>query len=298
MNHSISVILPNYNGRHLLEKNIPSLLEALDGLEHEIIEIDDCSPDDSVAFLQQHYPDIRVIKNEVNSGFSATCNKGIHAAKLELLCIVNTDVTFTPEYFSTLLPEFTDPSLFAVKGDIINYEHTIDDAINIDRTTLIYYRRGFIRFDTKLPLTSRTMISGDDTQLVFLGCCFVCDRNMMLQLKGFDEIYSPFYWEDADLAQRALDSGYKLLYLPEARVYHQASSTIGNYRSYTMRRPVSNRNKFLFSWRHLGARKIWLSHIPITVFNLLFRWLVLDWKYYAAFFWAAARKIKFYRLAT
>jgi GT2 family glycosyltransferase len=120
---------------------------------------------------------------------------------------------------------------------------------------------------------------------------------MMLRLKGFDEIFSPFYWEDADLAQRALNNGYKLLYLPEARVYHQASSTIGNYRTYTLRRLVSNRNKFLFSWHHLDTRRVWLSHIPITVFNLMFRWLVLDWKYYAAFFWAATRRLTFTRRA-
>ena len=295
MNRSISVILPNYTGRHLLEQNIPSLLEALDGLEHEIIVIDDCSPDDSVQFLEETYPEIKVIESEINSGFSVTCNKGIHAAELELLCVVNTDVTFTPDYFTKLLPEFDDPDLFAVKGDIINYDKSLEDAINTDRTTRIYYKRGFLRFDTKTPLTSRTMIAGNDTHIVFLGCCFVCNRKMMLQLNGFDEIFSPFYWEDADLAQRALKNGFKLLYLPESRVYHKASSTIGNYRTYTSRRLVSNRNKFLFSWRHLGARKILLSHIPITFLNLLFRWLVLDWKYYAAFFWALARKLKFYR---
>ena len=293
MKQTISVILPNYNGRHLLEQNIPSLLEALSGLEYEIIVIDDCSLDDSIDFLEHSYPDVKVLKNEVNSGFSVTCNKGVQAAKHELLCIVNTDVTFTPDYFTTLLPEFEDPALFAVKGDIINYDKSVDEAINIDRTTLIYYRRGFLRFDTKSPLTTRTSMSGNDTHIVFLGCCFVCRGDMMLQLNGFDEIYSPFYWEDADLAQRALKAGFKLLYLPESKVYHKASSTIGNYRTYTLRRLVSNRNKFLFSWRHLGARKILLSHIPITLFNLLFRWLVLDWKYYAAFFWALTRKLKF-----
>ena len=159
MKHSISVILPNYNGRHLLEQNIPSLLKALDGLEHEIIVIDDCSPDDSIQFLEQTYPEIRVIKSDVNSGFSVTCNKGVQAATNELLCVVNTDVTFTLDYFTTLLSEFEDPDVFAVKGDIMNYDTTIEHPINTDRTTLIYYRRGFLRFDTKSPLTSRTVIS-------------------------------------------------------------------------------------------------------------------------------------------
>ena len=97
MTNSISIVLPNYNGRHLLEKNLPSIVEALAGFDHEIIIVDDCSADDSVEFIQRSYPDIKLIQNEVNLGFSTTCNTGIFAAKYPLLCVANTDVTFTPE---------------------------------------------------------------------------------------------------------------------------------------------------------------------------------------------------------
>ena len=293
MSKSISAMLPNFNGQNLLENNIPSLIEALDGISHEIIVIDDCSSDDSVKFLKETYPGIKVIINEVNIGFSSTCNKGIRAAKMDLICVINTDVTFTPDYFKNMIDEFDDPSLFAVKGDIVNYDKSIDDVINIDRTARLYYKRGFLRFDTSNPLTTRTSLSGNSEQFVALGCCFVCVREMMLKLKGFDEIYSPFYWEDSDLARRAMRSGYKLLYLPESIVYHQASSTIANYRSNTQRRLVSNRNKFLFSWRHLDRKTFWTSHVPTTALSLMFRWVIIDWKYYAAFFWAIARKLKF-----
>ena len=295
MSDSISVILPNYNGQHLLEKNTPSLLEAIEGFEHEIIVIDDCSSDDSVHFLKQTYPNIKVIQNKINLGFSATCNKGIYAAELTLLCVVNTDVTFTADYFINLIREFDNTSLFAVKGDIVNYNQSFDDVINTDRTARLYYKRGFLRFDTKAPLTSRTLMANNDAQFVGLGCCFVCNRKMMLQLEGFDEIYSPFYWEDADIARRAMKRGFQLLYLPESKVFHQASSTIGNYRSSTQRRLVSNRNKFLFTWHHLNTRKLWFSHIPITVFNLLSRWIILDWKYYVAFYRAITRQITFHQ---
>lgn len=293
MKDSISVVLPNFNGRNLLEKNLPSLIEALGGFVNEIIIVDDCSTDDSVKFLKETYPDIKLICNEVNTGFSATCNKGINAARLTLLCVVNTDVTFTPDYFANLIREFDDTSLFAVKGDIINYDKSFDDVINIDKTTQLYYKRGFLRFNTSNPLSSRTMLSGNDSHFVGLGCCFVCNRDMMLKLEGFDEIYSPFYWEDSDLAQRALKSGFKLLYLPESKVFHKASSTIGNYRSSSQRKLISNRNKFIFTWRHLDMHKILLSHIPVTSLNIISRWIVLDWKYYAAFFWAIVRQIKF-----
>ena len=293
MNDSISVILPNYNGRGLLEKNIPSLFQALGDIDNEIIVIDDCSSDDSVQFLKETYPAIKVIRNKINLGFSATCNKGIKAAKLNLLCVVNTDVTFTPDYFTIMIREFDDTSLFAVKGDIVNYDKSFDDVINVDRTTTLYYKRGFLRFDTRTPFTSRTVMTKKSSQFVALGCCFVCDREMMLQLKGFDEIYSPFYWEDSDLAQRALEIDFKLLYLPESKVFHQASSTISNYRSNAQRRLVSNRNKFLFSWQHLDSKTFWMSHVPTTALNLLVRWLIIDWKYYVAFYNALNRKLTF-----
>jgi len=295
MTPSISIVLPNYNGRHLLEKNLPSILEAIGIIHHEIIVVDDCSDDDSVSFLENTYPNIIVIRNDINLGFSSTCNKGILATTLNLLCIVNTDVTFTPDYFTNMIDEFDDPSLFAVKGDIINYGKSYDDILSIDKTTLLYYKRGFLRFDTKNPLTNKILLSADSEQFIGLGCCFVCNREMILELGGFDEIYSPFYWEDCDLAQRALKHGYKLLYLPESKVYHQASSTIGSYRSNTLRKLISNRNKFLFTWYHLDNKRLWVSHIPTVILNLLTRWLILDWRYYAAFFLATTRKLNFHR---
>ena len=63
MTPSISIVLPNYNGRHLLEKNLPFLLEAIGTIHHEIFVIDDCSSDDSVTFLEKNYPDITVVRN-------------------------------------------------------------------------------------------------------------------------------------------------------------------------------------------------------------------------------------------
>ena len=292
MKPSISIVLPNYNGRNLLERNIPSILEALVGIDNEIIVVDDCSSDDSVEFLEKSYPAIKIIRSNINCGFSTTCNKGIFAAKHQLLCIANTDVTFTPDYFKKTIVEFSDQSIFAVKGDIINYKKSFDDVINIDRTISMYYKRGFLRFDSRTPLTERAVFEYNDENFTYLGCCFVCTKKAMFSLNGFDPIYSPFYWEDADLAQRGMKLGLKILYLPEARVYHQASSTISKYRSNFKRKLISNRNKFIFTWRHLDTRRLWLSHTPITALNLLSRWLILNWTYYAAFYMAATQIIR------
>jgi GT2 family glycosyltransferase len=292
---SISIVLPNYNGRGLLEKNLPSLISAARKYDHEIIIVDDHSSDGSVQFLEQNYPQITIIKSPVNQGFSSTCNKGIKIACKDLACVANTDVTFTDNYFTNAMKCFTSPDIFAVKGDIINYREDFDDVINIERTCLLYYKRGFLRFNHKVEPQHTFHSSKLNTQFVLLGCCFVCRRDLLQKLKGFDEIYSPFYWEDSDLAQRALKSGYKLVYTEDCKVYHQLSATINTYRSKRHRLLVSNRNKFLFTWRHLSGKINWLIHIFYTFVNLLTRWIILDWKYYAALFRALNRHFIFTR---
>lgn len=290
--NAISIILPNYNGRSLLMVNIPSIIESLQFAKcnYEIIVIDDCSQDDSVNMLMENFPEVTIIQNQTNQGFSTTCNRGILVAKFPLLCICNTDVTFTKEYFSLALPYFQNNSnLFALKGSIVNYIDSIDNIMNIEKTTQLYFKRGFYRFNNRVEYDSKPLTGKLYEQFVLLGCVFVCDKNKMLELKGFDEIFSPFYWEDSDLAMRALRSGYTLAYAPECVVYHQTSSTIGTYRSYTKRRLVSMRNKFLFSWRHMDSATLWIKHLNHTLISLLTRWIMLDWKYYVAFFTALAR---------
>lgn len=293
--NSISIILPNYNGRALLCANLPPLIASLKAAEcdYEIIVVDDCSNDDSISMLHTQFPEVLTIQNEVNKGFSATCNRGIFSAKFSLLCIVNTDVTFTVDYFINAIPHFQNDNLFALKGNIINYKTDFEDVVNIEKTSLLYYKRGFLRFNQRIEYTPGSFTGKVGGQFTLLGCAFLCNREKMLLLNGFDEIFSPFYWEDADLAIRALRKGYELVYEPNCVVYHQTSSTISNFRSNTKRRLISMRNKFLFTWRHLKGSKQWMSHLGYTVASLLTRWIILDWKYYIAFITALTKKILF-----
>ena len=74
----ISIVLPNYNGKELLEFNLPFIYKAFKkgSFSFEIIVVDDCSTDNSVDFLQTDYPEIKVIKSDNNCGFSALDHPG------------------------------------------------------------------------------------------------------------------------------------------------------------------------------------------------------------------------------
>ena len=119
MKHSISVVIPNYNGRYLLEKNLPSIFRALENFagNFEVIVADDASQDDSISFLELNYPQVFLVKNTVNRGFSSNINSGLKKAKCSLVLALNNDVSLDPHYFKHLLPHFNHSSdTFGVMG--------------------------------------------------------------------------------------------------------------------------------------------------------------------------------------
>src|SRR3990167_2922982 len=108
----ISIVIPNYNGRHLLEVNLPRVIKNAKGCE--IIVVDDASNDDSVSFLKKNYKDIKLIEKKNNSGFSSTVNLGVGNAKGELVVLLNSDAYPEKNFLDNLIGYFNDPKVFAV----------------------------------------------------------------------------------------------------------------------------------------------------------------------------------------
>lgn len=292
----ISVVLPNYNGRRLLEENLPSLFAALDkaGCNHEVIVADDASTDDSISYLQKNYPDIRINIAKQNQGFSRNCNAGARIATKDLLCIANTDVTFDINYFINACTIFRENTkLFAIKGDIHNYRKEKEKPFYIGKTCQLYSKRGLLRFNHNVIPEPSKFGPQIGQQFLPLGTGFICDREKYMEIGGFDEIFSPYYWEDSDITLRALRNGWQIHYAPEKKLYHKTSSTISKTQSNIKRRLVSIRNKHLFAWRHMEGNMQWTKHIFFISTSLLTRWVILDWKYYVALIWAFWRNITF-----
>src|SRR5258708_16061141 len=107
----ISIVITNYNGEKLLKENLPKVFAALNS-DAEIIVVDDVSKDKSLDFLKTQK--VRVLKNQKNLGFSSTINKGVQAAKGEIVFLLNTDVYPDPNFLNVLISTFKDPNVFAV----------------------------------------------------------------------------------------------------------------------------------------------------------------------------------------
>lgn len=281
----LSVVLPNYNGSSLLARNLPLLFAALEraGLPSEVIVVDDASGDDSLALvedLRRREPTLRAVAKPVNEGFAKTCNRGIEAARGDYICIANTDVEFDPDYFVHALKPLTDGQADIVKGAIVNFSPPPDARTATDRRIKLYLHRGWA---TASPESKP--VRAPYALACKLGCCFVMRARSLRELRGYDEIYSPYYWEDLDLAWRALEAGMRLRYVDEAVVRHQESSTMRalDRQRQARIRGVMTRNRLLLTWRMTRGAGAWLRHAAWHGCYWLSRWIVGDFYYYRAF---------------
>ncbi|MDP3918224.1 MAG: glycosyltransferase family 2 protein [Candidatus Woesebacteria bacterium] len=244
----VSVVMPNINGRSILEKNLPILFEAVSNPGNhiaEVIIVDDGSWDDSVKFLNKKYKNqIKLIKHTKNRGFSAAVNTGVRATKGDLILLINTDVIPKKDFLEALLPHFNDPKVFAVSAH--------EDGYGGARG---FFADGYIQ----LGMTEETKES--HPSFYVSGGSGVFRKSIWQRLGGMDEkLLSPFYWEDIDLCFRAAKRGYLNLWEPNGKVVHKHESTISKFpQTYVSR--VKERNQLLMLWKNIHSKNLIKKHI-------------------------------------
>jgi len=140
-----SIVVLNWNGRDLLEENLPSVLDAVraDGRGHEIIVVDNGSDDGSAEFLRREFPQVKVLELGANLGFARGNNAGVRAAAHDVVVLLNNDMRVDPGFLRPLLDGF-GPRTFAVTSQIFLQ----DPGARREETgkTAAAFRRGMIDF--------------------------------------------------------------------------------------------------------------------------------------------------------
>ncbi len=235
-----SIIIPNWKGRKLLEKNLPAVLATR---PDEVIVVDDASPDDSNQFLKKNYSQVKIIKHKENLGFAAGCNSGVKAAKSEIVVLLNLDVVPEKDALEKVLVDFKDKEVFAVSFNEPQWSWA-----------RIAWKKGLIEHEPG-PKSGKTHISAWAN-----GGSGAFRKSIWDKLGGFDSLYHPFYWEDIDLSYRAWKRGYKILWEPKAVVHHQHEAIIGKHYSKKYINFVSERNRLLFIWKNITDPKMMIEH--------------------------------------
>ena len=266
-----SIVIPNWNGRDLLEKYLPSVVASI--ANHpgsEVIVVDNGSEDDSVDFVWRNHPSVRVVALNRNLGFGAGSNEGFKAARNEIVVLLNSDMRVDPGFLAPLLEGFTDDKVFAVSCQIF----MSDDQKLREETGLTegWWLQGALRvshrIDPKVTQLFPCFYGGGGS------CAF--DRRKFLKLGGFDHLFKPFYLEDTDLGYLAWKRGWKVLYQPASIVYHEHRGTIGKRFSDGYIQGVLKKNFLLFTWKNIHDWKLLTSHFFFTWANAMLSWLFGD----------------------
>ena len=117
----VAVVILNWNGKKYLEKFLPPLIEYSSN-EADIIVADNASTDDSVAFLEKHFPQIRIIRNSRNSGFAGGYNEALQQVDAEYFVLLNSDIEVTGNWLSPVIRIMDeDPMIGACQPKILSY---------------------------------------------------------------------------------------------------------------------------------------------------------------------------------
>jgi GT2 family glycosyltransferase len=251
-----SVVIPNWNGKDLLEKYLGSVVEAAAGNpDNEVIVVDNGSTDGSADFLRAAFPSVKVIALPENCGFGGGSNEGFRQACNDIVVLLNSDMRVAPDFLAPLLEGFRDPDVFAVSCQIF----FSDPNKTREETGLT---QGWWQ-DGALKVRHRIDPEIADLFPCFYGgggsCAF--DRRKFLELGGFDSLLAPFYLEDTDLGYQAWKCGWKVLYQPRSIVYHEHRGTIGKNFRESQIQAVLKKNYLLFAWKNIHETPRLVSHL-------------------------------------
>ena len=254
-----TIAILNWNGRQLMEECLPSVIEAVEqeGGDHEILVIDNGSSDDSIAFLNQRYPQVRVVCLNKNYGFVEGYNRGIREARKDILVFLNNDMAVKKGFLRPLLDGFQAADVFAVSAQI----HFWDPNRRREETgkTRTHWHKGFLAYRHDPP-TEQDLGNRYVPAFWLGGGSAAVDRRKFLELGGFEPLLSPFYMEDVDLSYKAWKRGWRVLFCPESEVIHKHRSSSGRLdRGYVER--VIGRNRLLFIWENITQPSLFLEHL-------------------------------------
>ncbi len=270
----LSIVIVNYNQRDYTAQCLDSIRQAAPGLDDEIILVDNASPENDAAWLQEHYPEVTVIRSLENRGIAGGNNLGIRHAHGKYVLLLNNDTLVLPGMLERAVAYLEEhPDVAGVGGNLLNPDGSFQSGY-VDFPSL---RQEFL-IVTKLGILIRPYYPShppaDEVREVdWMSTAFMAFRREALEQVGLvDEEYF-IYSDETDLQYRLKQAGWKIVYLPDLRTIHFGGKSLTPWR----RRHLVYRGKLLFFQKHYGRWRTFLLRLlfaGVSATKLLFWGLV------------------------
>jgi O-antigen biosynthesis protein len=239
----ISIIIPVFNQLRFTQACLASLQENQGTERFEVIVVDDCSTDGTAEAVTL-MPGVVYMRNETNSGFIASCNRGAEKGRGKYLVFLNNDTLVRDGWLSALVGTFAEEPQTGVVGSKLIYpDGRLQEAGGIIWRDASGWNYG--KFDDAGKPEYNYLREVDYCSAAAL----MIPKALFHGVGGFDSRYAPAYYEDTDLAFKVRRAGYKVLYQPLSEVIHYEGATGGtDLASGTKKHQDINRLRFARTW--------------------------------------------------
>ncbi len=252
----LAVVILNWNGKDYLEKFLPYVLQHTPN-DAAIVVADNKSTDDSVRFLKTYFPQIRLIQNKENGGFSKGYNDALSQVEAEYYVLLNSDVEVSPNWVEPVINFMDKHTEVAVcQPKILSYyqKHMFEyagaaggyiDALGYP------FCRGRI-----FQSLEEDKGQYNDAKEVFWasGSCMFVRSAVYHKLGGLDEAFFA-HMEEIDFCWRAKNQGYKIYCCPDSKIYHIGGGTL--HKSNPRKTFLNFRNNLSLLYKNLPTGKLW-----------------------------------------
>lgn len=222
----IAVVILNWNGRNLLEEFLPSIVRF--SPEATIYVADNASTDDSISFVKNNFPSIKIIQNTDNFGFAKGYNQAMRFVEEDYYALVNSDIEVTENWLAPILEIFENqPETAIIQPKILDYKNQeMFEYAGAAGGFIDKYGFPFCRGRIFQSIEKDLGQYNDETEIFWAsGACFFIRKDVFRKLNGFDEDFFA-HQEEIDLCWRAFNLNYKIKYTGKSTVYHVGGATL------------------------------------------------------------------------
>ena len=229
----LSIIIVNYHHSHMLDNCLESVYRTIEKIQFEVILVDNSSKDDGLEPILKRYTKIQFINNSKNVGFARANNQGAKIASGDFLLFINPDTVMIEDAIESMLDYIRSDSSIGILGPkVLNSDQTVQYSC---RKFPTIWSGLFNRYSLMTRLFPNNRYSRDYLMLDYdhnsirsvdwvSGCCMMLSELTLKKANGFDENYFLFI-EDVDLCQVIKKKGLRVVYFPNAKIFHKISSS-------------------------------------------------------------------------
>ena len=252
----VAVVIPNWNGSAFISRTIAAVLAQTRPADRVVV-VDNASTDDSCDIIARDFPSAEIVRLPRNTGFTGAATAGMASVDTDLVAVLNSDARPALDWLEQLLAQPDDPAVWAWGSVLVGPDGVVESAGDH------YDRAGYA---TKLARGARLADLPPAPYVVFAppGACPLVRRDVVLKLGGYCDKFF-MYYEDVDLAFRAVLAGHRAVVVPTARVEHDLGrSSAGSSRP----------------WYFVGRNSLWCAVrcLPDATPALLWRRTWKEWR--------------------